>query len=127
MAKEVRNRLMHPQNVADLIVSDEDMESLLATKKWFDEQISKLLAEMMATVEPTIQRAIAKEQATLRQIIDNAMTSLNRAADVEYAISILDELVREKSVTKDGEQKIKEATSKLEEVKKAIVNDLASK
>jgi hypothetical protein len=125
-AKEVRNRLMHPKNAADLIVSDADMESLLATKNWFDEQISKLLTEMMATVEPAIQRAIAKEQATLRQIIDNAMTSLNRAADVEYAILILDELVREKSVTKDDEQKIKEAISKLEEVKKAIVNDLAS-
>jgi hypothetical protein len=125
-AKKVRDRLMHPKNVADLIVSDKDMESLLATKKWFDEQISKLFAEIMATAIPTIQRTIAKEQAALRQLIDNPMTSLNRAADVENAISILDELVREKLVQKEGEKKIRMAKSILEEVKKAIVKDLTS-
>jgi hypothetical protein len=125
-AIEIRNRLTHPKNITDLFVTDEHMGFLLDTMSWFDTQISKLIADVNATVEPTLKRIREEGQADIKRVSDNAMAIFTRAGKAEDAITILDELIKEGLVSEDGTEKIEIAKSRLNELKKDIVSDLIS-
>ncbi len=123
-AIEIRNRLTHPKNITDLFVTDEYMGFLLDTMSWFDTQISKLIVDVNATVEPTLKRIREEGQADIKRVADNAMAIFTRAGKAEDAITILDELIKEGLVSEDGAEKIEIAKSRLNELKKDIVSDL---
>ena len=59
-ANEVRNRIVHPKSPFDLIVSDEEMDLLRATKQWYHQQVLDLLH---STFEATLDELHAFEKA----------------------------------------------------------------
>lgn len=120
----VRNCLTHPKNTIDLLVTDENMGFLIDTIKWFDEQTSKLIADIRATVEPILENIKAEGKANIQNIVDNAMAVFARASKVENVIAIIDELALGETGFTERKEKLETVKSNLDELKKEIVSDL---
>lgn len=119
----IRNRLTHPKNVDNLFVSDADLKFLIETVDWFNEQYSKLIDGLMATVEPIREKIRAEGEANIQNMIENARTAFGKVSKVETVIAIIDELASEDIDAKVKNEKFEMMKSKLGELKIEIMND----
>lgn len=124
-AKKIRNCLTHPKNSSELIVTDENMQALSETIKWFNAQISKLVADAKSGVHPRLEQIRVEGKKNIQNISDNAKLIWSRAAKLEGIVSIIDEL---DTKSDDGKEKENFETIrlKLDEIKKEILSDVMS-
>lgn len=124
-AKKIRNCLTHPKNSSELIVTDENMQALSDTIQWFNTQLSKLVNNALAGVQPRLGRIRAEGEENIQNIADKAKLIWGRAAKIEEIVSIINELeatgINDKEI--DGFVK---GRLKLDELKKDVLSSLIS-
>jgi hypothetical protein len=65
-AHQIRNRLMHPKSIEQLVVSDSDLEDVLSGASWFEEQLDRLgdiIVETLNEFLSTAPEALAEDSA----------------------------------------------------------------
>lgn len=124
-AKKIRNSLTHPKNSSELLVTDENMQVLSDTIQWFGTQISNLVTDALAGVQPRLEEIRVEGKKSVQNISDNAKLVWRRVSKLEDIVSIIDELD-----TKSDDGKVKENFEtirvKLDELKKEILSDVMS-
>ncbi len=80
---KIRDRLMHPKNVEDLVVTDDDFDILIDTITWFEENTKGLFQATLAGIS-NYNNLLGKErvrllkeiaEAKLKEIIDQGLVT----------------------------------------------------
>ena len=122
-AKKIRNNLTHPKNSSELLVTDENMQVLSDTIQWFGTQISNLVTDALAGIQPRLEEIRVEGKKSVQNIRNNAKLIWLRVSKLEDIVSIIDELD-----TKSDDSKEKESFEtirlKVDELKKEILSDV---
>lgn len=60
-AIKVRDRLMHPKVAKDLVVSNQELDSVMNSTKWYRQQYDSIMAERIAKMEARARHDAASQ------------------------------------------------------------------
>jgi hypothetical protein len=119
----VHQRLTYPDSTVRLSISGDELQALMATTTWFDEQISSLFAKIEDTLGPISARIRADGKFAQRQILENALAALQRAGEVDSVMKVVDRLLDSENGKEPAmAEKLSDAMGKLKELKGFFLN-----